>query len=51
MGVVGNGKPVTEELTESVGCSVARFKERKSSLRKRFTLLCRVMRGSAPRFR
>jgi DNA-binding response OmpR family regulator len=26
MSVVGNGKPVTEELTESVGSSVARFK-------------------------
>jgi DNA-binding response OmpR family regulator len=27
MSVVGNGKPVTEELTESVGSSVARFKK------------------------
>ena len=26
MSVVGNGKPVTEELTESVGSSVTRFK-------------------------
>ena len=27
MSVVGNGKPATEELTESVGSSVARFNE------------------------
>jgi DNA-binding response OmpR family regulator len=27
MSVVGNGKPVTEELTESVGSSVARLKK------------------------
>jgi len=27
MSVVGNGKPVTEELTESVGSSVTRFKK------------------------
>ena len=26
MSVVGNGKPVTEELTEPVGSSVTRFK-------------------------
>lgn len=29
MSVVGNGKPVTEELAESVGSSVARFKKTK----------------------
>jgi|ERR1051325_1204022 DNA-binding response OmpR family regulator len=29
MSVVGNGKPVTDELTESVGSSVARFEKSK----------------------
>jgi DNA-binding response OmpR family regulator len=32
MSVVGNGKPVTEELTESVGSSVARFKRTKPAV-------------------
>jgi DNA-binding response OmpR family regulator len=32
MSVVGNGKPVTEELTESVGSSVARFKKSKAAM-------------------
>ena len=32
MSVVGNGKPVTEEPTESVGSSVARFKESKRAI-------------------
>jgi len=32
MSVVGNGKPVTEELTESVGSSVARFKNTKPAI-------------------
>ncbi len=32
MSVVGNGKPVTEELTESVGSSVARFKKSKPAV-------------------
>jgi DNA-binding response OmpR family regulator len=32
MSVVGNGKPVTEELTEYAGSSVARFKESKRAI-------------------
>lgn len=32
MSVVGNGRPVTEELTESVGSSVARFKKPKAAV-------------------
>jgi DNA-binding response OmpR family regulator len=32
MSVVGNGKPVTEELTESVGSSVTRFKKSKPAM-------------------
>jgi DNA-binding response OmpR family regulator len=32
MSVVGNGKPVTEELAESVGSSVARFQKTKSAV-------------------
>jgi DNA-binding response OmpR family regulator len=32
MSVVGNGKPVTEEPTESVGSSVARFKKSKAPI-------------------
>ena len=32
MRVVGNGKPVTEELTDPVGSSVARFKKSKPAI-------------------
>lgn len=32
MSVVGNGKPVTEELTQTAGSSVARFKKSKPAI-------------------